>query len=461
MLVARPGVIGEPDVRPAMPPLAHDTANGLQVLVNLRRNALSAFPARCLAEPVVRLSLPRFPLVLMAGGVAMLEVLQANATDYVRMPMARKVLGPVAGEGLLISEGERWRKQRRTMAPAFTPRAFDDGRPYRQGRGAACRRLEARGGAPIDLLREMQLLSLDIASASMFSVETSVFRAELRDMIAQFTSSIGRPALQDFLLPGWIPTPLALRRKRFRARWRQVIGGVVAQRHSTPTGEARDLFDLLAQAHGDNAESLLIDEVATMLVAGHETTALTLFWSLYLLAQSPGWRAAVTVEAAGTDLSPQAATAALSHLTVTRAVVNETLRLYSPAFMTARFCVRRTVAAGRDVPKGSMVLTPFWLLHRNPSVWPDPDRFDPQRFLDEPNPDRSRFMPFGTGPHVCIGAQLAISEAVLVLALLLRRRNVALVDPARPVLPVATLSTRPDHAPEFVLESLGSCGGSE
>jgi cytochrome P450 len=141
---------------------------------------------------------------------------------------------------------------------------------------------------------------------------------------------------------------------------------------------------------------------------------------------------------------------------VTRAVVEETLRLYSPAFMTGRFAKRTHEICGARIAKGSIVLIPYWLLHRNPRWWPNSGAFDPSRFLSGAEPDRFTYLPFGVGRHVCIGAQLAMSEAILAIARLLQKFTIAMIGD-RPVLPVGTLSTRPDHAPAFVLQARGVC----
>ncbi len=215
----------------------------------------------------------------------------------------------------------------------------------------------------------------------------------------------------------------------------------------------RDLFDLLAEAHGSDSEDLLADEVATMIVGGYENTSLTIFWACFLLAQAPEWQAAVTEEAVGANLAPDHAAESLPKLVRTRAVIDEAMRLYSPAFMTAREAAQKHQLCGVDVPKGAIVLMPLFLLHRNPQYWPSPDVFDPSRFLGDSKPDRFAYLPFGAGPHVCIGAQLATAEATLVLARLLRHSRLALSD-KKPVLPVAILSARPDRSPTFVLNSI-------
>ena len=439
-------------LRPPMPPMAPDSIGGLGVLARLRRNALTAFPARCLDQPVTRFTLPgRRALVVACGGEAAKQVLQTDQDHYGRVPAGRRVLGPVVGEGLLVSEGEAWRRQRRAMAPAFTPRTLPlMARHVAQATDGAVARLSGSGRAPVDLLDAMQRLSLEIAAATMFSLEADAFGPRLRAMITRYMTALGRPAPEDFLLPAWAPTPLALRRAGFRRRWRRLMGEIVAARRAQPRADQpRDLFDLMAEAHGPGADDLLVDEVATMLVAGHETTALTLFWALALLAQSPDWRRAVADEARGVDLSPDGAAAALPRLVRTRAMVQETLRLYSPAFMTARLAVTRTAICGVDTPKGTLVLAPFWLMHRDPRRWERPDAFDPGRFLTGAEPDRFAYLPFGLGPHVCIGAQLALAESVLGVARLLQAFEVTLAPGGRPVLPVAALSTRPDHAPPF------------
>jgi cytochrome P450 len=138
--------------------------------------------------------------------------------------------------------------------------------------------------------------------------------------------------------------------------------------------------------------------------------------------------------------------------------VQEALRLYSPAFMAARQAVRSHDICGTHVPKGATILMPFWLLHRNPRWWPAPGTFDPRRFLGGVVPDRFTYMPFGAGPHICIGALLAMSEAVLVIARL-SRESIISMSQDRPVLPVGRMITRPDHATAFVLRRRPAIGG--
>lgn len=436
---------------PPLPPPARPGIGGLGVLNALRRNGYSAFPARCLDEPVVRLRLPWGDLVIASGAEAIGQVLHGNAEGYARLAAGRRILGPIVGRGLLTAEGAAWRRQRKMMAPAFTPRTVPVLAAHIMRCGeTTCAALAADDG-PVDLLAAMQALALEIGAVSMFSLESASFDAEMRAMVTSYMRGVGRPRPSDFLLPPGVPTPIAARRRAFRRRWTRLIDAVIAQRRTQePAEDARDLFDLMAAALGEGEDDLLRDEVSTMIVAGHETTALSLFWACLMLAHAPAWQDAIADEARGLDLSPERAADSLPRLAVTRAVVRETMRLYPPAFMSARRAVRPDTLGGLGIPAGAMVLLPLFLLHRDPRLWTEPDTFDPARFLDGPEPGRFDYLPFGAGPNTCIGAQLAMTEAVLVLARLFRDSTLRL-DDTRPVLPIGVIATRPDRAPRFRL----------
>jgi cytochrome P450 len=435
-----------------VPPMPPDNISGTGILLRLRRNAFGAFPERCFTEPVIVLNVVGRKLVLVNSGDMIRHVLSGDTDLYRRVPAVRRVLGPIVGRGLAATEGEAWRQQRRVLAPAFTPRTV----PMITGHimrcaDIVCSRLEAAEECEVDLLAEMQGLSLDIAASSMFSLETVGFSTDLRRMVSSYIHTIGRPRTTDFLLPAWLPSLLGWRRGLFRRRWTQLVGSIVARRRMQRwTNAPRDLFDILADAYGGEAEDLLVDEVASIIVGGYENTAMTMFWACFLVAHAPEWQAAVREEALGVDLSPEHAAGALSKLVRTRAVVEETIRLYPPAFMMARQAAQTHQLHGTEVREGALMLMPLCLLQRNPRIWPSPDVFDPRRFLGDSRPDRSAFLPFGSGPQTCIGAQLAMSEAILVLARLLRRSHISPCD-ERPVLPMTFLSTRPSHVPTFTI----------
>lgn len=442
---------GQPFEPPA-PPLAPDQITGLGVLMRVRSNAFSAFPERCFTAPVMKFRLGITDLILANTPDAMRHVLADHPDRFRRVRATGRVLGPILGRGLAAAEGDAWRHQRRTLAPAFTPRTL----PVLSQHIAACAeatcvRIEASKGGLIDLLSAMQDLSLDIAARSMFSLETARFGPELRRLLLFYSATIGRPRASDFLLPSKLLTPTDMRRALFRRRWSRIISSIIVERRYAASPDTpRDLFDILADAYKDQDETLLADEVSTMLFAGHETTGLTLFWACYLLANAPEWQGAVRDEACACDVSPTSAGEALARLPLTRAVVEETLRLYPPAYMSAREVRDPHDLCELPIRGGSLVLLPFCMLHRNPVFWTSPSRFDPSRFLGAVKPERFTFLPFGAGPRVCIGAQLALAESVLVLARLLRGNAIA-IEQANPVQPIGSFSTRPSHVPMFRL----------
>ncbi|MBO1359941.1 cytochrome P450 [Acetobacter sacchari] len=438
---------------PPMPSLPPDSISGFGVLTRLRRNGFSAFPERCFREPVVSLRVPGKSLVLASGPEAMKALFIGQATTFRRLRMGRRVLGPIVGDGILVSEGVVWRERRKAMAPAFTPRAVAALTPHiAASTEKALQTLHDDG--VVDIFAFMQILALDIAAVTMFSMASERFNASLREMVTSFMAGIGRPRPADFLLPQSAPTVTDWRRARFRKRWVRLVEAIIAERPpAAAVGKPRDLFDLLVAALGVNGASQrpeVIDEVGTMIVAGHETTATALFWSVWLLAHAEDWRKMAADEVLNVDLSPDNAAANLENLPVVTAIVREALRLFPPAFMTGREAVEDAELCGQVIKRGAIVLTPFWMLHRSPTLWSQPNAFDPGRFLRGPEPDRFAYLPFGVGPHVCIGAQLAMAEAVFVLARLLQRYHVAVCDD-RPVLPVGVLSTRPSRAPAFRL----------
>jgi cytochrome P450 len=192
--------------------------------------------------------------------------------------------------------------------------------------------------------------------------------------------------------------------------------------------------------------------VATLIAAGHETTGVALFWSLWLVAAAPAVQKRLAAEVAPFDLGPDNAAEDLPQLVYTRAVVHEALRLYPPAFTLVRQAKHADEAGGIPLPAGAIVFISPWVLHRHRRLWAQPEVFDPARFLPgAPAPDRFAYLPFGVGPRVCIGAQFALTEAILVLATMIKAFKIERADD-KPVEPVAIVTTQPDHPPLFRLQ---------
>jgi cytochrome P450 len=419
----------------------------------IRENALTIWPERAYHDDMtVRQFLGRTN-VLLNEPEAIHRVLVENHANYRRSAASIRILRPITGNGLLLSMGEAWRLQRRTVAPALGPRVI----PLlsRHIMAATQEALNALDQSNIDLLTFIQTLALDIAGRSMFSLETRQYGPEIRRLLTEFGDRFAQPHLLDMLLPASVPTLRDWRRARFSKRWMHLIETMMQQRigNPNPSEQPRDLLDLLISARDPEtgagfSPAELRDQVATLLLAGHETTAVTLFWACLMLANAPDVQNWMAEELPGVDLTLDGV---LTRLVRTRAVVNETLRLFPAAFTLAREAIQPDQLGTLQLPRRAVVMIAPWVLHRHHAFWPDPGAFNPARFMpDAPPPPRFAFMPFGAGPRICVGAQFAMAEAVLVLAAFVQRFQIALRD-TRPVLPVAVVTTQPDHAPFFQL----------
>ena len=440
-----------------------------QFLRAARTNALLIWPDAAYERDVLVNRFLRRTRMLINTPEAIHRVLVENTGNYRRTPAAIRILRPVTGYGVLLSEGDSWRHQRRTIAPSMAPRVI----PMLARHIAAVAQetvasLSRRSNAPLNLLHEMQFAALEIAGRSMFSLEMAAFGPEMRDLLTGYGLRLSQPHLLDMLLPPSIPAPRDFARWRFQRRWMALVNRIIdARLPSGENGAPRDLFDLLRAARDPETGAAftreqLRDQVATMIVAGHETTAIALFWSLYLIAHAPGWQDAIAAETAGLDLGPGGGPAALASLVKTRAVVSEALRLYPPAFTMMRVAIGPDRAGDLEIPRGAVLMIAPWVLHRHRRLWRDPDAFDPSRFLPgaSPPPQRYAYLPFGAGPRICVGAQFAMAEATLVLAALVQAFRIALIGDQE-VMPRPVVTTQPDRAPDFILSARGSRYTSE
>ena len=270
----------------------------------------------------------------------------------------------------------------------------------------------------------------------------------------EYGEKLARPHMLDLVFPLSWPTPQDFARARFRKRWTKFVGMLMEERRAAGKNEGattRDLFDLMVEARDPEtgqafSDEQLGDQVATMILAGHETTATALFWSLYLLSLDPSVQEEVAAEV-------RAANGAfdLDRLKFTRAVIDETMRLYPPAFLIARAAAGPDTIAGFPVRKNDVVLVSPWLLHRHEKLWSDPNAFVPSRFMaPAPPPDRFAYLPFGVGARVCIGAHFALVEATLALAKMIGAFRITLLD-KDPVMPVGVVTTQPDRSPMFAI----------
>jgi unspecific monooxygenase len=424
-------------------------------LAAMRESAIGTWGERAYRDDIVRGRFFVHASFILNTPDAIRHVLVDNYENYSRTPTGFRVLRPMLGEGLLIAEGRSWKHQRRTLAPAFTPRAVTTLIPHMAAAtDETIASLRGKTGGPVDLREIMQRMTLEIAGRTMFSFGMDRHGATLRDFVMEYADRLARPQFLDLVLPKNWPSPQDFPRARFRKRWTRFIGMLMAERRAAgkPEGApARDLFDLMNAARDPEtgaafSEVQLGDEVATMILAGHETTATALFWALYLLALDPVAQEQLAAEARQVPANGELD---LEQLKFTRAVVDETMRLYPPAFLIARSALAADTIADMPVRKGDVILIAPWLLHRHEKLWRDPGAFVPERFLaPAPPPDRFAYLPFGVGARVCIGAHFALVEATLALARIIAAFRVRLLD-KDPVMPVGIVTTQPDRSPMF------------
>ncbi len=430
----------------------------LEDFLVLRRNLLELWGEPAYTETFLPGRFLGRTQVLLNDPAGIRHVLIENADNYDRNASTMRILRPLLGGGLFLATGEAWRHRRRTIAPAMSPRMMP---MLARHVATIAEETVAELGACfglVNLLGHLQRLALRIAAHSMFSLEATGFSREMREKLMDYGLHHTRPDMFDLMLPAAIPSPGDRARARFRTEWTAMMDRVIDMRSALgpPPEEARDLFDMLAAARDpetgrgfDRAE--LRDEVSTMIIAGHETTSTALFWACYIAAKLPELQAKIAEEVRGVDLSPGVAAEALKRLVFTRAFVDEVLRLYPPAFLMVRVAREADSILGHSIAPGTVVSIAPWVIHRHHAYWTDPETFNPGRFLPGAKPPaRFSYLPFGAGPRICVGAQFALTEAVLVLARLMQTFEFQLAGGGG-MRPVGRVTTQPDRPTPFIL----------
>lgn len=401
---------------------------------------------------VVRFSIGGRPVHLICDPQAVKYVFQDNNHNYQKgrgLVKARELLG----DGLLTSEGEFWRRQRRLIQPVFHRRKIATfAEKMTAATEAMLNRWEPRAdsGEPFDVAEEMMRLTLDIVSKTLFSTALSEREFET-------VSEVMRPLLQytarritspfDFL-DKW-PTPANIRQKQYQERLNEIVYRMIAERrksgvaHDDLLGMLMDATDEQTGARMDDAQ--LRDEVMTIFLAGHETTANLLSFLWMLLSQHANVRRDLYLEVDEVLNGRRPVVGDVANLKLVNLVIDETLRLYPPAWIIGRQAIEADEINGFDIPAGSGVLISPFILHRHPAHWTNPEGFDPWRFSDENAAHRLRylFVPFGGGPRLCIGNNFALTEAALIVGMVSQRYELNLAPGFRVELdPAFTLRPR-------------------
>lgn len=375
------------------------------------------------------------------------HVMVTQQRNYVKDKLQRVLLEEFLGKGLLVSEGGFWLRQRRLMQPAFHRQRVA---AYGQVMGEQAQRLSARwrDGERRDIAEDMMSLTLAIVVRCLFGLEledgaASTVAPALGVVMDHFSK------MQALVVPSWVPTPENL---RYRAAVRQLYRTVdeIVRRRRETGGDTGDLLSMLLEARDEDGSRMsdqqVRDEAITLMLAGHETTAITLSFCWELLSRSPEAEAALHRELDSVLGGREPTVEDLASLPYTEGVVKESLRLFPPAWSLSREAVEADEIGGWHIPARAMVWMNQWTVHRDPRFYKEPLAFQPQRWVDglERTLPRYAFFPFGGGPRLCIGLSFAMMEARLVLATLARRfRLERLTQGEVELLPSITL--RPRH----------------
>ncbi|WP_304189585.1 cytochrome P450 [Phenylobacterium aquaticum] len=363
------------------------------------------------------------------------RVLLDNVANYPKTLMERRFFQAAFGDGLLSSEGETWRAHRRTMAPAFAPPSVA---AYGPVMAAAAQTFTDHwaglpAGTEVDVAREMSDLTLEIIGLTMFSAGGAVSARGVETALTRVMATLTFNPL--FLVPGLSGLMFKTLSRKVRAIFAELdaaIAAMIAEREALGDAAPKDLLARLIAARDSETGAKMTaaevrDEVVTIFLAGHETTAAAMAWVWYVLSQHPAVEARLHEELDRVLGGRTPTVADLPNLTYARMVLDETMRLYPPAPGTSsRLAVEADEICGVKIPKGANVAVVPWIIHRHRDLWDRPERFDPERFAPGTERPRFAYVPFSGGPRVCIGAQFAVAEALLILATVAQRFHLEL-----------------------------------
>lgn len=393
---------------------------------------------------VARFQLGPMRVIVLRRPEHIQHVLQRHHRRYDKSSWGYKVMRQVFGNGLLTSEGSHWKRQRRIVQPTFHRRyvegfatAIDD---------EATGMLERwRGRGSIAAHDEMTEATLRIVVRTLFGMDLDANIAELSASLDGMVTAL-RDRIVHARLPWSVPTPRNRRQRRHIDAIETIIARLIAKRRHAGLGD--DLLSMLMAAQSDSGESMndeqLSDEVLTLFLAGHDTTANTLAWTWFLLSRHPMVAERLRAEVDEVLTDEPVTLEQLGRLQYTGAVIAEVLRLYPPAWVVPRRALEDDELGGCQIRAGDNVAAMPFLVHRHPAYWPNPEGFDPGRFLDGPPTGDARFsyIPFGAGPRLCVGKALAEMEAKIVVARVAQRTRLDLVG-GQTVAPRAAITLKP------------------
>ena len=453
--------------RPPAPLPLEAPLGPIATIWGLRRNPIETWTKAHFELPIVVGPTILGMTAVVNDPAAIRRVLVDNAENYCKDALQKRALGPAMRDGLLESEGEEWRVQRRALAPLLTPKTVGSFAPaINAAAEELVNRLMALGeGAVVDIQLEMARVTLDVLGRTIFSDGLERDFDEIASAVSRIVATIGRLDPFDILdFPEWIPRLGKLAGRPAQNFFSSLVDSLIARRKRLLAGNKasapRDILTLLLEAQDPQTGAGLTgpqikSNIQTFIAAGHETTANALSWSLFLLSLSQERRAILADEASAVLSGPVEDYGA--RLIATRAVIEEAMRLYPPAPSMSRQAIGHDDLAGKRIKKGTLIMIVQWVLHRHRLLWEKPDCFDPRRFLpgSRENVDRFAYLPFGAGPRVCIGASFSLLEAVIILAHIMRSFSFELKN-NHDVMPLQRITLRPKGGLPMILRRRGT-----
>lgn len=431
------------------------------------RNPLRSVPRAAYENDifVLRPRVPRITYAWITGPDLIEEVLIAHAGDLAKSQVEKRVFAKSVGDSVLTADGAKWRWQRRVLAPLFRHQEIVSYIPkMAQAADEQVGIWRAAGSGLRNIEQDMVEATLAVIMRTMLAdSDKSIGRRIMKATEAYLSKASWEAAYAILRLPGWFPHPGSWRMKTAAAELRRIMSQLIEVRRASGIVHDDLLGRLLTARDPETDEPMddegLIDNLSTLLLAGHETTAKALTWTLYLLARAPQWQQAVRAEVTRVAGGNPICAEHIEHLAVTTRVIKESMRLYPPAPVVARLNTRFLRVGGEDLPVGSNLVFPVYAIHRHRRYWDDPDRFDPDRFLPEKEKGRPRtqYMPFGAGPRICIGQAFALMEAVVLLATFVRSSRFTWDGSHLPE-PISRVTLRPSGGMPLGVEAITTPG---
>ncbi len=427
------------------------TWNDFRHLLRARENVLAAWPKSYYRRELIPVRCLHRWMFVVNSPAGVQQVMVSNAKNYRKSPGNSQMLKPLLGNGLFVSEGELWTRQRRLSNPATHGSRLQGYSKIISDAGQAMLADWRTRGDPHeeDVTEAFTLLTANIISEIMFGYKLGASVHTLYDAFVEYQATHGRMHLTEFLgLPTWLPRPGQWRGRKAVDQFDRVLAQILRAGKDADGEMPENFLHMLLSFRDEEGKpmepSLVRDEMASIFLAGHETTALTLSWAFMLLEKHPEVEARVHEELARVLGGRSPAFEDVPNLTYTRAVIDETLRLYPPVHAFTRQAIGEDEISGQKIPAGAFVTITSWVLHRHTLYWEEPEVFKPERFLpgNAAKIPQHAYIPFGAGARICLGKHLGLLESTLLLALIAQSYRLR-VRPGHVVEPLGRMTLRP------------------